>query len=449
MENESKLPRVSFYSLEFTIDPEKGVFSSKGEITFINETDEKFVKIPFLLYHDLKIKTIKDTKGNELIYKQEIVPVQDEEKYKVNYIVVKLPKALVKDNSYTIYIEYSGSLNGYTEIMQYVKDSININFSILREDCFAYPILAYPDGEHHKIIIYDKFNYKLDIIVPNKYTVGCGGVLQNIKDEENKKKFTYISKFSTWRFDITISEYDLFDDSEMNLKIFAFAKDKSFSETKLKEEIKRAYNYFTSIFGDYPDGSYYTIIEIPEGYGSQSADNYIMMEEHAFNDNSRLTHLYHEIGHAWNSNAKPSIQRTRFFDEAFACYFEALAIREFYGDEAYKNRMELYKKSFIKYVERDKINYSTPISNYGKFDIGYNSYSKGPWVLYTLHKIVGDQNFFIIIKEFLNRFKNKNVDFKDFQLLSEEISNINLDKFFNEWIYGIESSKCLCEKTNI
>lgn len=445
MEGKSKLPKISFYSLEFSVDVDNGSMYVEGSITVENNTQSKFNEFPILLYHDLKVISITDKYNSKISYDEKIELFDNNEKHKVNYILVKIDNALLPNEEITINIEYEGVLSGYTDVMRYVKDSINTEFSILREDCFAYPCLAYPSWESFAGTINNTFEYNVKIIVPEGITAACGGILKNVEKIEDKRKFTYESLEPTWRFDISISEYDVIEDSEMNLKIFSFPWDKAFAENRVKKEIKRAYDYFLSSFGDYPSGNYFTVIEILEGYGSQAGDNYINMEEHGFKEGSMLTHLYHEIGHGWNAKARSDVQRCRFFDEAFACYFEALAIREFLGEEEYQKKMESYRKKYIQNVERDRQCFDVPISEYYKHDLGYNSYTKGPWVLYCLHETVGEDNFFSIIREFLSSNKGKEVDFNDFQVIAEEVSGIDLNGFFKEWIYGTEASRYLCE----
>lgn len=61
------------------------------------------------------------------------------------------------------------------------------------------------------------------------------------------------------------------------------------------------------------------------------------MEEHGFKEGKYdHTPLYHEIGHGWNPRVNHEMRKTRFFDEAFASYFEAIAIKKFYGITRYE-----------------------------------------------------------------------------------------------------------------
>ena len=142
--------------------------------------------------------------------------------------------------------------------------------------------------------------------------------------------------------------------------------------------------------GDFPG---FTIIEVPEGWGSQAADFYVLQTAAAFRDTGRISELYHEIAHNWNVRPKPAIQRCRYFDEAFASYFQGLAIGEFEGEEAFEKYMTRLRDRFLQSVEKDVKNGSTPIVDYWREERGENSYTKGAWSLFVLHQVVGDQGF--------------------------------------------------------
>jgi aminopeptidase N len=188
------------------------------------------------------------------------------------------------------------------------------------------------------------------------------------------------------------------------------------------------------------------VIEIPDGWGSQASDYYFLQTAAAFKDPKRTLEVYHEIAHSWNAKAKPELQRTRWFDEAFAMYFQALALREFEGEQSYRAEMDRDRDSFIKRVERDKKNFDTPIAEFAKYDLGGNSYNKGAWSLYVLHQLVGEDQFRRIIRTFVSEFKDRPADFKDFQQVAEGVSRRDLDKYFNEWIYGAASSQLMLDK---
>lgn len=159
--------------------------------------------------------------------------------------------------------------------------------------------------------------------------------------------------------------------------------------------------------------------------------------------------IYHEIGHAWNAKVRPDLQRVRWFDEAFASYFQALALAEFRGQKAFEDQMFEYRERFRQDVKRDARNANTPIADYGKEEIGENSYTKGAWSLYVLEEIVGEKQFDQILRTFLTEFATRPADFQSFEDVATRVSQRDLSRFFREWIFGVQSSELLLGNSSV
>lgn len=65
-----------------------------------------------------------------------------------------------------------------------------------------------------------------------------------------------------------------------------------------------------------------------------------------------------------------------------------------------------------------------------------NAYNKGGWVLDMLRHQLGEEEFNRGLKHYLEVNRNKNVVTADFRKAMEEVTNTDLDQFFNQWIYG-------------
>jgi aminopeptidase N len=64
------------------------------------------------------------------------------------------------------------------------------------------------------------------------------------------------------------------------------------------------------------------------------------------------------------------------------------------------------------------------------------SYSKGSWVLHMLRHLVGDDTFFKILKSYYSsKHQYASATTEEFQAICEEVSGIDLDRFFHQWIY--------------
>jgi aminopeptidase N len=326
--------------------------------------------------------------------------------------------------------------------MPYVKDRIDENYSLLRPDDFAYPFIAKNTFRSVLRGYNSLFSYHIKINVPYDYNVACGGKLVNTQSLGKGKEFTYENIVPAWRIDIAIAKFKSLIDEEKNLKVNYLPEDEEGAKIVMAA-MQRSIGYYIKIFGKPAKFNGYNVIEIPDGWGSQTGDFYFLQAAAAFKDTGRLHELYHEIGHTWNVRAKESVRNCRWFDEAFGSYFEALSLKEFNGHEAFLKRMEQYRKSFLRNVKNDSTVFYTPITGYGKQNIGNNSYLKGPWSLYILNSILGDEMFNNLIRKLLIGYSNKEIDFDEFRIFVNKFTGRNLDKYFNDWIFGIGSSKQL------
>jgi len=445
----SELPQVVHYSLKLELFLKEERFEAEAEVRVKNETEQTFTEIPFLLYRLLDVQKIDDDRGNPVEFSQQVVKFTDEKRLQVNLITVRMSEPLVPGDSVKIKMKYGGSIYGYPEVFRYVKDKISEEFSLIRPDAFSYPVLSNPS---FRTLVYSllnsKFTYDIQVTVPSGYTAACGGELTSTLPRGNSTVFSYRSKVPTWRMDIASAKYRILKDEEKKLTVYAFPQDEQGAEGVM-DAVTRVVEFYSKSFGEVRNYKGYTIIEIPDGLGSQASDYYVLQMAQAFKKTGDFREVYHEIAHNWNVKAKLEIQRCRWFCEAFAEYFAALAVREFEGPEAFENGMISNRERFIKAVQRDRKNYDTPISEYARHELGDNSYTKGPWVLYVLHRIVGEQKFKQIIREFLSDFSDRPADFGDFRKIAERISGNDLAVFFDEWIYGVESSQYLMDKTTL
>ena len=444
------LPTVSHYSLQFHFFPKEGRFEADTKMTVTNKTEQAFSEVPFLLYRLLEVKKVSDNQGSALCFDQAVVKMEGPEYYRkvqANLVKVQLPKPLPPGATMILNMSYDGWVYGYSEAMAYVRDRIAEPYSLLRPDALAYPMLAQASRESlHNA--YGTFTYDLAVTVPTGYIVACGGSQEKTLTKEDKTTFVFKSKIPTSRIDIAAAKFKLLKDEAKKLTVYVLPEDEK-NGVAVLNGVNKAVLLYSAMFGEIKDYQGYTVIEIPDGWGAQAGDYYILQEGTPFKDLKYISRVYHEVGHSWNAKPKPEVQRCRWFDEAFAAYFESLAIREFEGEQAFQKDMETTREYFISRAKSDQRNFETPIAEYGKYELGGNSYTKGAWSLYVLHQLVGEEQFKQIIRAFLSEFRDKPADFKDFQRVAERVSRRNLDKYFNEWIYGAASSQLLLDKVSV
>lgn len=63
-------------------------------------------------------------------------------------------------------------------------------------------------------------------------------------------------------------------------------------------------------------------------------------------------------------------------------------------------------------------------------------YPGGSWRLHMLRQLLGDEAFWSGVQLYVQRFAKKTVKTSDFQNCLEEVSGLNLSRFFDEWLYS-------------
>jgi hypothetical protein len=445
---EERLPGVVRYELRFNLRLKENTLEADALIAVKNETSRPVSEIPFLIYRLFDVLEVADDKGVALPFTQTVVKFSDEKSLQANLVTARMKTPLMPGRAASVRIKYEGPLWGYPEVMAYVKDRVDENYSLLRPDALAYPILAGASFQSLMVAYRANFTFRVEAEVPAGYLAACGGRLVETEKKAESTIFRFESYAPTWRIDVAASRFKIIEDQSAGIRIYAIPEDES-EGRRILEAARKSFLFFSEKFGEIGDLPGFAIIEVPDGWGSQAADFYILQSAAAFRDKGRTSELYHEIAHNWNAEAKPAIQRCRYFDEAFASYFQGLAIREFEGEEAFGTYMTRLRDRFLKSGEKDEKNGSTPIVDYWREERGENSYTKGAWSLFVLHTVVGDSVFVPMMAGFLRDFRVRQADFGEFQQYAEKSAGRSLDLFFKEWIFGIESTRLLQEKMEV
>ena len=444
----AELPAVIHYDLDVRFALKEQRVKIVAAMTIRNDTDEPCRELPFLLYRLFAVEKVCTDAGAPLPFRQDIVQLSDEPTLQARRVLVTLPVALRPRDSLKMTVTYEGFMFGYPEVMAYVRDTIDEDYSLLRPDAFAFPILADATFASQLAANDTKFTYGIAATVPKDYTAVCGGEFISLQTKLDKATYLYRSKIPTWRIDLAVARFSVLGSPADKLTVYHLPDDRSGAELVLGAA-RNAIGLFGKMFGQPKNFKGYAIIEIPNGWGSQASDFYFLQTAAAFKDKSRLNEVYHEIAHSWNATPAPEIQRCRWFDEAFASFFESLAIGKFNDEKSFAADMEKARDLFVQWANYDRQVFDTPIAGYGKKEMGRHSYTKGAWSLYVLYSLIGEKDFDSIIRAMLSEFADRTMNFGEFQALCQRISKRDLTKFFQEWIYGTESSGLLVGKVPI
>jgi len=437
------------YKLDLKIDYENEKILGNCQLTVFNPSEQPIRHIPLTLYRLLKVTSVKDGQRVDLSFTQQVLSFEDWEQLQVNYIEVSLKNPIQQGERKTISIQYQGYLLGYSETgMRYVKDRVDEEFTIIRPDCKAYPEVGYPSWKVNRAAGLQSFNYLVNVTVPESLVVANGGKLVSRVSTNGLVTYSYRNIKPAWRIDVAIAQYGILEDKVNMLRVFHFQEDKEGARMVI-DAMRKTMELFTDWFGPLRDSQGFAVIEIPEGYGSQTDVTCIIQTRSAFQSKEQLYQFYHEISHLWGVEACDPLP-SRFESEGLAMFLQYLAQEKLENKKgALEYGVERLSESFRQKCQKNPKCQDVPVIDYGKEMLTDLSYSKGMILFYVLYELVGENEFFKIMGSFYQKYNQTGATSDNFVNHAKEVSSVDLTKFFEEWVYGTESSEYIINEIPI
>lgn len=281
------------------------------------------------------------------------------------------------------------------------------------------------------------------ITVPASQVVGSNGTLISETNNDNMTKtFHWHEQYpiATYLVSLVAGEYshfqDFYDyggDEPMLLDYYVYP-----------DELTRAQNIFTEMH-DYLDALIYYFGPYPfieEKYGHARYNWGGAMEHQTLTSigqvNPNWRYIYvHELGHQWFGDLVTCASWTDIWlNEGFASYSEAL-YAEWAGFLGHPPGIDAYHAYMATQDYREggtiHIADTSLVSNIFNRIV----YDKGSWILHMLRGMMDDSVFFDIIKTYAwdTRWTYGSVRTENFQEICESKSGLDLDNFFNQWLY--------------
>jgi aminopeptidase N len=203
--------------------------------------------------------------------------------------------------------------------------------------------------------------------------------------------------------------------------------------------------HFSKIFGyEYPYEKYSQVVVDEFIFGAMENTSITTCTDRCLHDEvTELDFNYHdivahELAHQWWGDlVTPKSWKHTWLKESFATYAEALWLEHVSGkDEARFSQVQ----DFNVYLSEDRDLHRRPIVD-ARYDFPFeiydrHTYQKGGLVLSMLRYVLGDEDFFLVLKHFLNKHAWQSVETNDLKVAIEDVTGQNLDWFFDQWLYG-------------
>lgn len=384
------LPQLTRIELSVRVDYEAERIVGTAILTLRNASEGPMTRVPLLLNRLLHVDAVQGEDGQDLSYRQRIATFEDLDKWQVNAVDIELPQALHPGRSFRLRVAYAGYLVGYTEVgMRYVKDQISREFTILREDALAFPVVGVPSLRVNRAAPRAPFTYEVSATVPEDLVVATGGEQLGRSVRDGWATWRYRSREPAPFLIVAIAPYRVAE--EDGLRVFHFPEDADGAKTVLRAA-QHAKARYQAIFGPLERPLALNVMEIPNGWGSQaSLAGGIIQESGAFRDRHRLGELYHELSHLWNATDldEPSPR----WNEGLAMFLQDRLARELDGWSGVGEAWQRTAERLLKRCGGDQPCGRVPLRQYGNESLTDDAYLVGRLMFAALYSALGEEAF--------------------------------------------------------
>jgi hypothetical protein len=420
------------YALEVAVDFGEARIDGRAVVTVMNRSGRPVEEVPLLLYRLLRVASAADGAGRPLTFTQDVVAFDDRPLQQVNHVRVRLRRRLAPGDSATVAVTYGGYLAGYVETGSlYIRDKVDEAFTILRDDAYAHPLVGVPSYAAMRSAARPRFDYEARITVPETHTVANGGTLIERTVRDGRATFVYRNTKPAWRMDFAIAKYAVAE--REGQRVIHFPED-SVGARRVLDTLVRTLELYTQWFGPLRGGSAFTVIEIPDGWGSQADVTSILQTAAAFREAARSYELYHEVSHLWNVEPREPLYPR--WDEGLATYLQYLTAERLEGRPVVDAAAEGIIRWLRARLEQEPRLREIPLADYGKAGLTDFAYTVGMLMFRELHRRVGDEAFREIVGGYYARFHATGGSTADFVRHADDVVAEDLRPFFETWLFG-------------
>lgn len=277
----------------------------------------------------------------------------------------------------------------------------------------------------------DKAAYDVSVTVPAGLTAMSNGVLLSSTTSAGRTTWVWreASPMATYLSTVVIGVFDLTVTTLPGGLPSYVAVDPQLGSATVLEKIPEILGFFETLYGPYPFTATGAIVDdarfIFYALETQTRPFFDRMPD-------EIT-LVHELAHQWYGNSvTPRVWPDLWLNEGFATWSEWIWEETHGGQSAQQTFDNLYNRSGAS----DPL-WFPPAGAPGDPALlfSYSVYVRGGMTLQALRQKVGETTFQRILRDWAAEHRHGNVSTADFVALCERNSGLELDAFFDVWLY--------------
>ena len=286
---------------------------------------------------------------------------------------------------------------------------------------------------------WDKAEVDFHVTMRDDWLVACNGIRTSIIDNGDGTKthnWEGENPMATFLPCITAANFQEINQNYNDIPIQNFvtgtyynAASEDFSNLPFMMQV------FSEKYGDYPFEKYGNAVVPMVTFGAMEHQTMTTLGVSYIDGNhGGETTIAHELSHQWFGNClTPLTWKDVWLSEGFATYSEAVYTEAWHGFEAMvnyvRNNIQNYYKNWA--GSNAYVVYNPSYNNY----FTPATYEKPASVLHMLRLLVGDSTFFQILRTYFQAYHNQNVVTDEFREICEQVSGLDLEQFFRQWIF--------------
>jgi len=286
---------------------------------------------------------------------------------------------------------------------------------------------------------HDKATSEMRVTVPLGWTVGSNGLLVSVDTlasdvtwhwSEPHQIATYLISMAACENYTTFSHY-YHPDRQDSMEVIYFVYPQDLSKAQIDfQNVVDMIDFYSSTYYPYPFDKY-GIAEVVLS-GAMEHQTLTAYGQSLITGNLQYEWITaHELAHMWwGDMVTLGDWRDIWLNEGFASYFDPLYVEYKYGWNAFQARMASYRNSYFIEDQWSRFPIYDPLWMWGA-----TVYDKGAWVLHMLRYVVGHDTFVDIMYTYADTYTYGVAVTPDFQGVCEQVSGLDLEWFFQQWIY--------------